>query len=181
MKAYNSPSKRECYGTPSLTARRLLHYRRSLIPAFFPSQGEKCFLHNRIQNQSVCGITRLHGQKSSRAVQRVRYKEKGAETPPHQSNRNRRQPISLEGVLQGHAPRAMFSFCFVNRLTPDALFEVEVDVTDFNGQGQILVDLVLGDRGSLPGPVSHRSGGQTTRSTRTPTMTTHHFGGIKVP
>ncbi len=50
MKAYNSPSKRECYGTPSLTARRLLHYRRSLIPAFFPSQGEKLFLHKGIQN-----------------------------------------------------------------------------------------------------------------------------------
>ncbi len=35
-------------------------------------------------------------------------------------------------------------------LTPNTLVEVEVDVTDFTAQGQILVDLVLGVKVDFP-------------------------------
>lgn len=94
----------------------------------------------------------------ARAARQIQ-KEKGAETPSSSKLTGIGvSRLQLEGVLQGHSTAEDVVLVVVNRLTPDTLFEVEVDVAKFDGQGKILVDLVLGVEVDFPKPYRRWSG-----------------------
>ena len=94
----------------------------------------------------------------ARAARQIQ-KEKGAETPSSSKLTGIGvSRLQLEGVLQGHSAAEDVVLVVVNRLTPDTLFEVEVDVAKFDGQGKILVDLVLGVEVDFPSLIGGGTG-----------------------
>ena len=113
----------------------------------------------------------------ARAARQIQ-KEKGAETPSSSKLTGIGvSRLQLEGVLQGHSTAIDVVLVAVSIL-PHVFIEIKVDPAEFDAEGQILVDLVLGVEVDFPSLVG---GGQVQAVTavgqRSATMT-NHFGVV---
>lgn len=86
----------------------------------------------------------MHGQNPLQSPCSVKYKREGSRNSS--SSKLTGVGVSrlqLEGVLQGHSTAIDVVLVAVSIL-PHVFIEIKVDPAEFDAEGQILVDLVLG-------------------------------------